>query len=93
MKSVQNNKYSKKDFKTLAKWTVTIKFFSQVKLRQYCHPFSDVSGSTYLLFVKGNIGWTAERRIEKNSLDSINFQKSNSMHANSVIIGKILSNF
>ena len=25
-------------------------------LRQYCHPFSDVSGNTYLLFVKGNIG-------------------------------------
>ena len=30
-------------------------------LRQYCHPFSDVSGNTYLLFVKGNIGWTPER--------------------------------
>ena len=27
-----------------------------VPLRQYCHPFSDVSGNTYLLFVKGNIG-------------------------------------
>ena len=25
-------------------------------LRQYCHPFSDVSGNTYLLFIKGNIG-------------------------------------
>jgi hypothetical protein len=30
-------------------------------LRQYCHPFSDVSGNTYLLFVKGNIGRTPER--------------------------------
>ena len=29
---------------------------SVVALIQYCHPFSDVSGNTYLLFVKGNIG-------------------------------------
>ena len=25
-------------------------------MKQYCHPFSDVSGNTYLLFVKANIG-------------------------------------
>ena len=31
-----------------------------VLLRQYCLPFSDVSGNTYLLFGKDNIGWTPD---------------------------------
>ena len=31
-------------------------YYGFTVLRQYCHPFSDVSGNTYLLFVKGNIG-------------------------------------
>ena len=38
----------------LRQWTLNKK--TKVVMRQYCHPFSDVSGNTYLLFVKGNTG-------------------------------------
>ena len=39
------NQYSKKDFKTLAKWTITIKFLSQVKL------FNTVRNALFIILV------------------------------------------